>query len=320
MNNSSRIYVAGHGGLAGSAIVRRLRELGFSNLLLPSRESLDLTSQADTLRWFEQNRPEYVFLAAAKVGGILANDTHPADFLRVNLQIQTNAIDSAYQTGVRKLVFLGSSCVYPKFAPQPIPESALLTSALEPTNQWYAIAKIAGILMCQAYRRQYGFSAISLMPTNLYGPGDHFDLKQSHVLPALIRKFHEAKCNGSPSVTIWGTGRPRREFMHVDDLADATVFLMQNYDEEDIVNVGCGEDISVAELAELVREIVGYSGELIFDTSMPDGTPRKLLDTQKLSRLGWSPKRNLADGIRSTYEWYLAQQASSEPLSNVVTS
>jgi GDP-L-fucose synthase len=254
--------------------------------------------------FFERERPDQVLLAAAKVGGILANDRFPADFLRDNLVIQTNVIDAAYRFGVRKLLFLGSSCIYPKFADQPIREEALLTGALEPTNQWYAIAKIAGLKMCEAYRRQHGFNAISVMPTNLYGPGDNFDLKTSHVLPALIRKFHEAKVSGAGQVEIWGTGSPRREFLHVDDLADACLHLMQSYDDEPLVNVGCGEDISISELAALVGRIVGYDGAVVFDKSKPDGTPRKLLDVSRLGSLGWRPRIRLEDGIRTTYDWY----------------
>ncbi|HJO35299.1 MAG TPA: GDP-L-fucose synthase, partial [Gammaproteobacteria bacterium] len=268
MNSAARlpaeapIFVAGHRGLVGSAIVRRLARAGFTNLLLRSRQELDLTRQDAVLAFFAEQRPAYVFLAAARVGGIHANDTYPADFIRDNLQIQTNVIDAAWRHGVAKLLFLGSSCIYPKHAPQPMPEDCLLTGPLEPTNEWYAVAKIAGIKMCQAYRRQYGFNAISLMPTNLYGPGDNFDLATSHVLPALIRKFHEAKVSGADHVTMWGTGTPRREFLHVDDLADACLFLMQRYEEAGIINVGVGEDISIRELAALVAEVVGFSGEI----------------------------------------------------------
>lgn len=311
MNKLARIYVAGHRGLVGAAVVRRLRQLGFENLLLPSRNDLELTSQSGVEAWFQAERPEVVFLAAAKVGGILANDSYPADFIRENLQIQTNVIDSAYRSGAKKLVFLGSSCIYPKLAAQPMQESALLSGPLEPTNQWYAIAKIAGIKMCQAYRRQYGFDAISLMPTNLYGPGDNFDLANSHVVPALIRKFHEAKLNGLPRVIVWGTGTPRREFLHVDDLADAVVFLAEHYDEEEIINVGFGSDVSIAELAGLVQEIVGYTGTIQFDASKPDGTPRKLMDSSRLTALGWAPKRTLREGLASTYAWYLSQLQSA---------
>ena len=277
----AKIYVAGHQGLVGSAIARRLREGGYDNLLLRSRAELDLTSGSTVRRFFASQRPKYVFLAAAKVGGINANDLYPADFIRDNLLIQTNVIDSAYREGVAKLLFLGSSCIYPKHAPQPMKEEHLLTGPLEPTNEAYAVAKIAGIKICQAYRKQYGFDAISLMPTNLYGPGDNFDLENSHVLPALIRKFHEAKIAGSPTVAIWGTGSPQREFLYVDDLADACVFLMHNYSSPEIINVGWGKDVSILELAELIKGVVGFEGQIVFDTSMPDGTPRKLLDTSR---------------------------------------
>ena len=258
-------------------------------------------------QWFREHKVDEVYLAAAKVGGIYANDTYPAEFIHDNLAIQTNLIHSAWQYGVTKLLFLGSSCIYPKLAPQPMPEDSLLTGPLESTNEWYAIAKIAGIKMCQAYRKQYGFDAISAMPTNLYGPGDNFDLDNSHVLPALIRKFHEAKQAGEASVTVWGTGSPRREFLHVDDLADACVFLMANYSSPEIVNVGWGRDISIAELAEAVRDIVGFEGKIVYDTEKPDGTPRKLLDTARLTGLGWTPSIALEDGIRGTYEWYCGQ-------------
>ena len=305
MDKKDKIYVAGHRGLVGSAIVRRLRALGFTNLVTRTRAELDLTSQADVEAFFQSEKPEFVFLSAAKVGGIHANNTYPADFIRENLQIQTNIIDSAYRSGVKKLAFLGSSCIYPKYAPQPMKEEHLLTGELEPTNEWYAIAKIAGIKMCQAYRRQYGFNAISLMPTNLYGPGDNFDLANSHVLPALIRKFHEGKIGNKPKVTVWGSGTPKREFLHVDDLADAAVFLMDHYDEEDIVNVGVGEDISIADLAQLVKDVVGYSGDIDYDASKPDGTPQKLLDVSKLTALGWEAKIDLRDGVASVYDWYL---------------
>ena len=305
MNPESSIFVAGHRGLVGSAIVRQLRSHGFDNLVLRTRQELDLTRQREVEEFFAAARPQYVFLASAKVGGILANDTYPAQFLQENLAIQTNIIDAAYRTGVRKLLFLGSSCIYPKHAPQPMPEEALLTGPLEPTNEWYAIAKIAGLKMCQAYRRQYGFNAISAMPTNLYGPGDNFSLQSSHVLPALMRKFHEAKQRGAAEVEVWGTGKPRREFLHVDDLAAACAFLMQNYEGESWLNVGWGRDVTIAELAHTVSRVVGFEGALRFDTSKPDGTPRKLLETSKLAALGWSPKIELEAGIRSTYEWFL---------------
>ncbi len=311
MNVDDKIYVAGHRGLVGSAICRRLNELGYTQLITRTHAELDLTDQDAVERFFAETSPEYVILAAAKVGGILANSTYPATFIRDNLAIQTHVIDAAYHASVRKLLFLGSSCIYPKFAPQPIQEESLLTSALEPTNEWYAIAKIAGLKMCQAYRRQYGFNAISLMPTNLYGPGDNFDLESSHVLPALMRKCHEAKCAHAPQVVVWGTGQPRREFLHVDDLADAAVFLMQHYDDEAIVNVGVGEDITIRELAETVAETVGFTGELNFDTSKPDGTPRKLLDVSRLFALGWRPQISLPEGLRQTYEWYLEREAVS---------
>jgi GDP-L-fucose synthase len=310
-DKNARIYVAGNRGLVGSAVVRVLRVQGYENLLTRSSQELDLRDQQAVNRFFEQERPEYVFLAAAKVGGILANDSYPADFLRDNLQIQTNVIDAAYQRGVKKLVFLGSSCIYPKQAPQPMNEAQLLTGPLEPTNQWYAVAKIAGIKLCQAYRKQYGFNAISLMPTNLYGPNDNFDLQTSHVLPALIRKFHEAKEAGEASVTVWGTGTPRREFLHVDDLADACLFLMQRYDEPEIINVGVGQDISIAELAGLIQSIVGHRGEIVFDADKPDGTPRKLLDVSRLTQLGWSPSMPLKEGIAQTYAWYKSKQVAA---------
>jgi GDP-L-fucose synthase len=305
MTPESTIFVAGHRGLAGSAIVRSLRRGGLTRLELRSRSELDLTDQAAVEAFFAQVKPEYVFLAAAKVGGILANDTRAAEFLRDNLAIQTNVIDSAYRHGAKKLLFLGSSCIYPKLAPQPMAEDCLLTGPLEPTNQWYAIAKIAGLKMCQAYRRQYGFDAIGVMPTNLYGPGDNFDLRSSHVLPALIRRFHEAKASGAGEVEVWGTGKPRREFLHVDDLADACLFLMQTFSDEQPVNIGWGTDMSVAELAALVARTVGFSGSLRFNTQMPDGTPRKLLDVSRLSTLGWRARIPLEVGVAETYAWFL---------------
>jgi GDP-L-fucose synthase len=312
MHKASRIFVAGHKGLVGSAIVRVLQRQGYSNLLLRSRQETDLCSATAVDRFFADEEPEYVFLAAAKVGGILANSTRPAEFLLDNLAIELNVIDAAYRYGVKKLQFLGSSCIYPKFAPQPIREESLLTGSLEPTNEWYALAKIAGIKLCQAYLLQYGFNAISLMPTNLYGPGDNFDLQSSHVLPALIRKFHEASRDGRPEVVIWGTGSPRREFLHVDDLARAAVLLMQEYEGVGIVNVGAGEDMTICELAELVRETVGYSGRIVFDASKPDGTPRKLLDISRLRALGWCQRIPLREGLAQTYEWYLAQCEGTE--------
>ncbi len=305
MTPESRIYVAGHRGLVGSAIVRCLLQAGFQNLLLRDRSDLDLTHQGAVESFFSTEKPQFVFLAAAKVGGILANDTRPAEFLRDNLAIQTNVIDAAYRQGTRKLLFLGSSCIYPKHAPQPMAEDCLLTGPLEPTNEWYAIAKIAGLKMCQAYRRQYGFDAISAMPTNLYGPGDNFDLRSSHVLPALIRKFHEAHATGAGEVEIWGTGKPRREFLHVDDLAAACVFLMQNYSDEKLVNIGWGADVSIAELAALVAQTVGFTGSLRFNTQMPDGPPRKLLDVSRATALGWKAKIPLERGVAETYAWFL---------------
>ncbi|MDQ8051011.1 GDP-L-fucose synthase [Luteibacter sp.] len=304
MDSNSRIYVAGHRGLVGSAIVRRLDQLGFGNLLVSTHKEMDLTNQAQVESFFERERPEYVFLAAAKVGGINANNSYPAEFIRDNLMIQANVIHSAWQHGVKKLAFLGSSCIYPKLAHQPMAESELLTGPLEPTNEWYAIAKIAGIKQCQAYRRQYGFDAISIMPTNLYGPGDNFDLQNSHVLPAMIRKFHEAKQRGDSQIVIWGTGTPRREFLHVDDMADATVYLMREYSGEELVNVGVGEDLTILELAHLVRDVVGFEGEIVNDPSKPDGTPRKLLDVSRIRGLGWSAKIALRDGIAETYDWF----------------
>ncbi|MBE9537151.1 MAG: GDP-L-fucose synthase [Proteobacteria bacterium] len=307
MQREARIYVAGHRGLAGSAIVRALLDSGHSpqSLVLKTHSELDLTCQAEVEAFFEKERPEYVFLAAAKVGGILANDSFPAEFIRDNLLIQSNVIDAAYRHGAKKLLFLGSSCIYPKLAPQPMSEESLLTGPLEPTNEWYAIAKIAGIKMCQAYRRQYNFDAISIMPTNLYGPNDNFDLATSHVLPALIRKFHEAKVSGAKEVVVWGTGRPKREFLYVDDLADAALFLMQNYSAAEIINVGVGEDISIADLAAMISEVVGFEGELVFDKSKPDGTPRKLLDVSRISKLGWQAKTGIKSGLSRTCRWHI---------------
>jgi len=308
MQQHASIFVAGHRGLVGGAIVRKLQADGYDNLLLAGRDTLDLQDTDSVNAFFSTHKPEYVFLAAAKVGGIQANSTYPAEFLFDNLAIQNNVIDAAYRHGARKLAFLGSSCIYPKLAAQPIREDSLLTGPLEPTNEWYAIAKIAGIKLCQAYRRQYGFNAISLMPTNLYGPGDNFDLANSHVLPALIRKFHDAKLAGTTEVVMWGTGTPLREFLHVDDMADATVFLMKHYDGEDIVNVGVGEDLSIRDLAGMVAEVVGYQGAIVNDTSKPDGTPRKLLDVSRLYQQGWKARIGLRDGIAGTYQWFLDHQ------------
>ncbi len=304
MKPTSRVYIAGHQGLVGSAILRHLRKAGYRDLVTRGRSELDLTSQPAVERFFEQQRPEYVFLAAARVGGVLANSTYPAEFIRDNLLIQTNVIDAAFRYGVRKFLFLGSSCVYPKHATQPMTEDQLLSGLPEPSNEPYAIAKIAGIKMAQAYRRQHGFPVISLMPTNLYGPGDNFDLETSHVVPALIRKFHEAEVSGASPVTVWGTGNPRREFLYVEDLADAVHFLMLNYDSGDIINVGTGQDVSIAELAGMVAEIVGYRGEVVFDPSKPGGPPRKLLDVSRLSSLGWRAPTNLREGLERTYRWF----------------
>ncbi len=304
MNKSSRIYVAGHTGLAGSATHRRLTALGFENLITRTSQQLDLRVQQAVDRFFEDLRPEYVILAAARVGGIRANDTRPADFIRDNLQIQTNVIDAAHRNGTRKFVFLGSSCIYPRLALQPMKEDYLLTGELEPTNQWYAVAKIAGLKMCQALRRQHGFDAISVLPTNLYGPYDNFSETDSHVLPAMIRKFHDAKKAGRPEVGLWGTGKPRREFLHADDFADAICFLIQNYSDEAPINIGWGDDVSIAELAETVKQVVGFEGRIIYDPAMPDGMPRKLLDVSRLKSFGWSPTISLSDGIANTYAWY----------------
>ena len=304
MNPDASIFVAGHRGMVGSAIVRALRSAGFENLALRDRNQLDLTRQGQVEQFFAEVRPAYVFMAAAKVGGILANDRNPAEFLRDNLAIQTNVIDAAWRHGTAKLLFLGSSCVYPRLAPQPITEESLLTGPLEPTNEWYAIAKIAGIKMCEAYRRQYGFNAITAMPTNLYGPEDNSDLTSSHVLPALLRKFHEAVRQGSGTVEVWGTGTPRREFLHVDDLAAACVFLMQKYEAAGWINVGTGNDLTIADLAQTIARVVGFKGSIRFDSSKPDGTPRKVLDVSRLSAMGWKPRIDLDWGLRSTYDWY----------------
>jgi len=304
MDKGSKIYVAGHTGLVGSAILRRLQNEGFSNLLVRTHKELDLCKQSEVERFFNQEKPDYVFMAAAKVGGILANSTYPAEFIYSNLAIQLSVIHSAYLYGVKKLLFLGSSCIYPKVTPQPMKEEYLLTGALEPTNEAYAIAKIAGIKMCQAYNSQYGTNFISVMPANLYGPGDNFDLQTSHVLPALIRKFHEAKLS-EQSVTIWGTGKPRREFLFVDDCADACYFLMNHYDESEIINVGVGKDISIQELAELTGDVVGFKGDIVYDQGKPDGTLLKRLDVNSINGMGWKATTDLRDGIARTYQWYL---------------
>jgi len=308
LSTHARIFVAGHRGLVGSAIVRRLEEAGYANILTTSRAQLDLRDQAAVNTWFRALHPDYVFLVAGTVGGILANSTRPAEFIYDNLLIHATVVHAAYVTGVRKLLYLGSSCIYPRECPQPIGEEYLLTGPLEPTNEPYAIAKIAGIKLCQAYWRQYGCHFISAMPTNLYGPGDNFDLLSSHVLPALIRKFHDAKLGYQPDVMVWGSGRPRREFLHVDDLADACVFLMDRYDEPGFVNVGTGEDLTIRELAEIVRDVVYPEARIVFDTSKPDGTPRKLLDVSRLHALGWRHRVELRDGIERTHAWFLAQE------------
>ena len=310
MQKGETVFVAGHRGLVGSAIVRRLEAEGLGPVLTRGRAELDLTDRTAVDRFFAEQKPAYVFLAAAKVGGILANDTYPADFIRDNLLIQTHVIDAAHRSGAKKLLFLGSSCIYPKLAQQPIKEDYLLTGALEPTNDAYAVAKIAGIQMCKAYNKQFGMRAISLMPTNLYGPNDNFDLQKSHVLPALMRKFHEAKVSGKPDVVVWGSGSPRREFLHVDDLADACVHLMRTYESPELVNVGVGDDVTIRELAETIRDVVGFFGDLSWDTSKPDGTPRKLLDVSRLHGLGWRAKIGLRQGIAQTYAWYLANVAN----------
>ncbi len=300
----AKIYVAGHRGLVGGALVRRLRAAGFQNLVLRKHDELDLTRQAAVESFFASERPQYVFLAAARVGGIYANKSHPADFIRDNLLIQDHVINAAHRHGVRKLLFLGSSCIYPRLAPQPIREETLLSGPLEATNEWYAVAKIAGIKLCQALRIQYGFNAISVMPTNLYGAGDNFDLQSSHVLPALIRKFHEARQAHAPAVVVWGSGTPRREFLHVDDLADACLFLMRCYEDAAIINVGVGEDLRISELAALIADVVGFKGKIDYDSTQPDGTPRKLLDVSCLHDLGWAAKIPLREGIAETYRWF----------------
>jgi len=309
MDKSEKIFVAGHRGMVGSALVRRLKSEGFSNLLVRDRSKLDLRDDSAVAKFFAEEKPSVVILVAAKVGGIKANNDFPVEFLLENLRIQNNVIQAAYENGARKLLFLGSSCIYPKFAPQPIPETALLSGPLEPTNEAYVIAKIAGIKLCQAYAREYDANFISVMPTNLYGPNDNFDLETSHVLAALLRKAHEAKTRKDRKLTVWGSGKPRREFLHVDDLASACLLLLEKYDSSEIINVGCGEDISIRELAELICEVVGFDGDLAWDVTKPDGTPRKLLDVSKLRALGWKPSIPLRDGIARTYEWFLANCA-----------
>lgn len=304
MNKDSKIYVAGHRGLVGSAIVRNLEEKGYTNIITRTHKELDLTNQEAVRKFFREEEPEYVFLAAAKVGGIHANNTYPAEFIYDNLMIQNNVIKAAHDFKVNKLLFLGSTCIYPKMAPQPIKEEYLLSGYLEPTNEAYAIAKIAGLEMCKFFKRQYGSNFISCMPTNLYGPNDNFDLNNSHVMPALIRKFHEAKVNNLSQVEVWGTGKPLREFLYVDDMADACIFLMQNYDEEEHVNIGTGEEVSIGELAELVKEVVGFEGELVFNIDKLDGTPRKLTDVNKLNELGWRHRTELRDGVGRSYDWF----------------
>ena len=311
MKINSRIYVAGHRGLVGSAIFRLLKKRGFVNLITRTHSELELMDAVAVQNFFEEIKPEFVFLAAAKVGGIHANSTYPADFMRENLVVQTNVIHESWRNGVEKLMFLGSSCIYPKLSPQPIREESLLTSELEPTNEAYALAKIAGIKTCQSYNQQYGTNFISAMPTNLYGINDNFHPENSHVLPALIRRFHEAKLANAESISIWGTGNPRREFLHSDDLADAVLFLMENYNDSEIVNVGCGEDQTIRALAETICEVVGYSGSLAFDSTRPDGTPQKVLDISKIRALGWTPEIPLKKGLEQVYQWYLSQDISS---------
>lgn len=309
MENNSKIYVAGHLGLVGSAIVRNLEAQGYTKIVKKELDELDLTNQLATADFFAKEKPDYVFLAAAKVGGIKANEDYQAEFIFQNLQIQNNVIHNAYLSGVKKLLFLGSSCIYPRDCPQPIKEEYFMTGPLEKTNDAYAIAKIAGIRMCRAYNKQYGTKFIAVMPTNLYGPGDNFDLNSSHVLPALLRKFHDAKVNNAKEVVMWGTGTPKREFLHVDDLADAVVFLMNNYAESEIVNIGAGEDLSIRELAEIIKKIIGFEGTIVNDTTKPDGTPRKLMDVSRLHSLGWHHKISLENGIKMTYEWFLKNKA-----------
>jgi len=317
MSKDSPIYVAGHAGLVGSAVVSRLESAGFTNVLTATRAQLDLRDQSEVSHWFKANRPEYVFLVAGTVGGILANSTRPAEFIYDNMMIHGTVVHASHEYGVRKLLYLGSSCIYPRQASQPITEDQLLTGPLEPTNEWYALAKISGIKLCEAYRRQYGDDFISAMPTNLYGPNDNFDLNSSHVLPALIRKFHDARSSDNPEVEIWGTGSPMREFLHVDDLADACLFLMENYSDDSHINVGTGVDLSIRELAEKVRDVVCPEATLKFDTSKPDGTPRKVLDITKLREVGWSPSIDLDTGIRTTYQWFLDQEAAHGELRGI---
>jgi GDP-L-fucose synthase len=313
MEKNARIYVAGHTGLVGSAILRKLRSEGFSTLLVRSRKDLDLMRQAEVESFLKAEKPEYVFLAAARVGGILANNTYPAEFIYQNVMIESNVIHSAYRGGVKKLLFLGSSCIYPRDCPQPMKEEYLLSGKLEPTNEPYAIAKIAGIKMCQSYNRQYGTKFVSVMPTNVYGPGDNFDLETSHALPALIRKFHDAKMEGNDAVTVWGSGTPRREFLHVDDLADACLFIMKHYDGDEMVNIGVGKDITIGELSELIKQIVEFKGGILYDSSKPDGTPRKLTDVSRLKSLGWQSKISLREGIERTYRWYVDEGVPKMP-------
>jgi GDP-L-fucose synthase len=317
MQLDSRIYVAGHAGLVGSAVVRRLEADGFTNILTATRQQLDLRDQAEVSHWFKANQPEYVFLVAGTVGGIMANSTRPAEFIYDNMMIHGTVVHASHLYDVKKLLYLGSSCIYPRRATQPIAEDQLLTGPLEPTNEWYAIAKIAGIKLCQAYRKQYGCDFISAMPTNLYGPNDNFDLTSGHVLPALIRKFHDAKTSGATGVEIWGTGSPMREFLHVDDLADACLHLMRNYSEDSHINVGTGVDLSIRELAEKIRDLVYPEAELRFDTSKPDGTPRKMLDISRLEATGWKPKIDLDTGLRDTYQWFLDQHAASADMRGI---
>jgi len=312
MNKDSKIYIAGHNGMVGSAIVRKLKVLGYSNLILAGLNELDLRNQESVMRFFDDKKPEYVFLAAAKVGGILANNTYPAEFIYDNLMIETNTIHAAYLNKVKKLIFLGSSCIYPKMCEQPIQEEYLLNGKLEPTNEAYAIAKIAGLKMCEYYRKQYDCNFISAMPTNLYGINDNFDLDTSHVIPAMIRKFHEAKINNQKSVMIWGTGEPRREFLYVDDLADALIFLMNNYNEAEHINIGTGDDVKIRDLANIIKDVIGFTGDIEYDTTKPDGTPRKLLNVNKLNRLGWKHQTTLENGLTEAYKWYVSKGIGSK--------